>query len=203
VCNLKPLLSSNYELYSVVKPGSTTNELKETVQKEISQLFYNDLIAICSGTNDDELNELSLTLQNITNCVKNNNHTNIIFMNVPFRYDLPNSIPVNRNISILNRKLQKLVKVFPHARFLEMDNNRNLFTNHRLHLNKLGKQLVNHQIASLLLTSFEQKSSSPIILRWHETQNVNKQTCDVYQVKPSNRNSIRNRKIPVTRLNDF
>ena len=128
-------LSSNYELHSVVKPGSTTNELKETAKKkEISQLSYDDLIVICSGTNDYKLNELSLTLQNITNFVKNNNHTNIILMNVPFQYDLPNSIFVNRNISILNRKLQKLVKVFPHACFLETDNNKNLFTNHGLHL---------------------------------------------------------------------
>ena len=173
VCKLKPLLSSNYELYSVMKPGSTTNELKEKAKKDISQLSYDDLIVICSGTNGYELNELSLTLQNITNFVKNNNHTNIILMNVPFLYDLPNSISVKRNISILNRKLQKLVKVFPHARFLEIDNNRNLFTDHGLCLNKLGKQLVNRQIASLLLTTFEQKSSSPIILRWHETQNDN------------------------------
>ena len=37
VCNLKPLLSSNCELYSVVKPGSTTVELKETAKK-IDQL---------------------------------------------------------------------------------------------------------------------------------------------------------------------
>jgi len=95
-------------------------------------------------------------------------------------------------------------KSFPHARFLETDNNRNLFTNHGPHFNKLGKQLVYHQIASLLLTTFEQKSSSSsIVLRWHETQNDNNQTCDVYQVKPFKRNSIRNRKIPVTRLNDF
>ena len=78
-------------------------------------------------------------------------------MNVPLRYDVPNSLSVNRTISDLNRKLQKLVKVFPHASFLETDNNRNLFTNHGLHLNKLGKQLVNHQIASLLLITFEQK----------------------------------------------
>jgi len=120
-------------------------------------------------------------------------------MNVPFRYDVPNSISVNRNISVLNRKLQKLVKIFPHASFLEMDNNRNLFTNHGLHLNKVGKQLaINHQIASLLLTTFEQETSSPIILAWHETQ-----TCNGNLVKPSNRNSIRYRKIPVTRLNDF
>jgi len=34
VCNLKPLISSNYELYSVVKPGSTTNELKEKKKKK-------------------------------------------------------------------------------------------------------------------------------------------------------------------------
>ena len=94
VCNLK-LLLSNYELYSVVKPGSTTIELKETAKKEISQLSHVDLIVICSGTNDNELNELSLTLQNITNFVKDNNHTNIILMNAPFRYDLPNSVSVN------------------------------------------------------------------------------------------------------------
>ena len=128
--------------------------------------------------------------------------TTIILMNVPFRYDLPNSISANRNISILNTKLQKLVKVFPHAHFLETDSNRNLFTNHGLHLNALGKQLVNHQRVSVLLNTFEQKSS-PIILRWHETRNDNNQTFDVNQVKPSNRNSIRNRKLPVTRSNDF
>jgi len=33
VFNLKPLLSSNYQLYSIVTPGSTTNELKETAKK--------------------------------------------------------------------------------------------------------------------------------------------------------------------------
>jgi len=69
------------------------------------------------------MNTPCFTLQNSTNFVKNNNHTNIIFTNFPFRYDLLNSMSVNRNISILNRKLQKLVKVFPHTRFLETDNN--------------------------------------------------------------------------------
>ena len=76
-------------------------------------------------------------------------------MNFLFRYDLPNSLFVNRNVSILNGKLQKLVKIFPHASFLETDD-RNLFTKHGLHLNKLGKQLVNHQLASLIQTTFEQ-----------------------------------------------
>jgi len=70
-----------------------------------------------------------------------------------------------------------------------MDNNRNLFTNHGLHLNKLGKQLViNHQIASLLLITSEQETSSRIILEWHEIQDDNNQTCNGNQVKPSNNN---------------
>jgi hypothetical protein len=91
------------------------------------------------------------------NFIKSKNHTNIILMNVPFRYDLPNSISVNRNVLATNRKLQKLVKVFPHTSFLKTDKGRNLSTNHELHLNKLGKQLVHHQIASLLHSIFEKK----------------------------------------------
>jgi hypothetical protein len=65
-CNLKPLLSENYELYSVTKRGSDSSELNETAKEEISQLSREDAIVIFSGTNDYELNEFSLTLQNIT-----------------------------------------------------------------------------------------------------------------------------------------
>jgi len=166
--SVKSILS-DCNLYSITNCSHTYNKLHFTWKLKEPHLYKRMLILICSGTNDCDLNELSLTLQNITNFIKNSNHTNIILMNVPFQYDLSNSISVSRNISILNRKLQKLVKVFPHASFLETDNNRNLFTNHWLHLNELGKQLVNHQIASLLLTTFEQKTSSPITLGWHET----------------------------------
>jgi len=104
-------------------------------QKKVSQLSHDDLIVICSGSNDYELNEFSSTFQNRTNFIKTNNHSNIILINVSFRYDLPNSTSVNSSISILNRKLKKLVRVFPHFSFLETDN-RNLFTTHGLHFNK-------------------------------------------------------------------
>jgi hypothetical protein len=159
-CNLKSLLSNDYDFYSIAKPGSTTSELKESAKEEVSQLFHDDVIIIGSGTNDYEPNKFSLTFRSIRNFIKNNNHTNIILMNIPFRYDLPDSISVNKSISVLNRKLQKLVKVYPHTSFLKTDKDRNLFTNHRLYLNKLGKQLVHHQIASLLHSIFEQKNLS-------------------------------------------
>ena len=46
--------------------------------------------------------------------------------------------------------------------------NRELFTNHGLHRNKLGKRLVNLQLAFLLLTTLNQKTSKPISLGWYE-----------------------------------
>jgi len=57
VCNLKTLLSNNYELYSAIKPGSSKSELRETAKEEVSQLSHDDvIIIICSGINDYELN---------------------------------------------------------------------------------------------------------------------------------------------------
>ena len=53
VYNLKPLLNNSYELYSVIKPGAST-ELKDSAKEEISQLSYDDVIVICYSTNDYE-----------------------------------------------------------------------------------------------------------------------------------------------------
>jgi hypothetical protein len=137
--NLTSVLSKIYEIYSVVKPGSNSCELKVSAKEEINCLSYNDIVVICYGSNDYELNEYSMTLRNISNFIQTNNHTNIVVLNVPFRYDLLNLNLVNNNISILNRKIKKLTKkAFPHANVIEIDNNRKLFTNHRLHRNKLG-----------------------------------------------------------------
>ena len=102
----------------------------------------------------------------------------------------------------MNRKLQKLVKVFPHSSSLGSVNNRKLFTNHGLHQNKLGKKLVNVQLA-FLLTTFDQKTSPRIPLGWYKTCDGDNLHCDVNQMKTFNRNSSHNRKMSVTRSKDF
>ena len=38
VVNIKTLLSNNFELCSVVQPGSSSGDLKETASEEISKL---------------------------------------------------------------------------------------------------------------------------------------------------------------------
>ena len=95
-----------------------------------------------------------------------NNHSNILLMNILFIYDLPNSREVNKKISVLNNKLQKLLRVLPHARLIGSDNDRKLFTKHGLHRNKLGKMLVSLHLAEYILTTFTHKFSTPISLRW-------------------------------------
>jgi len=62
-------LSNNYELHSVVKPGSSTSELNESAKEEFSHVSHDDLIVIGSGSNDYELNEFSSTFRNITNFI--------------------------------------------------------------------------------------------------------------------------------------
>ena len=75
VHKLKPLLKNNYELYSVIRSGATTNEMKETAREEISKLSCYDVILVSYGTNDYEANNFSLTLQNVTDFIQRNNQT--------------------------------------------------------------------------------------------------------------------------------
>ena len=164
-----------------MKPGSTTNELNETAKHEVRKLSHEDAI-ICSGTNDYELNKFSQTFHNTMSFIKNNKHTNILLMNVPYRHDLPNATSVNVLILDLNRKLQKLGRIFPHMSFVKTDTNRILYTNNGVHLNKIGKQLVQHQLVPFLDSTFEQKRAQPIILGSHKILENNNIICDGNQM---------------------
>jgi len=55
VHKLKSLLNNNYELYNVIKPGATTNELKQTAKEETDRFSSQDVILISYGTNDYEV----------------------------------------------------------------------------------------------------------------------------------------------------
>ena len=75
-----------------------------------------------------------------------NNHANIILVNIPHRYDTANTNTVNDSTEKCHRRLEKLVKVSPHANFLKTEQNRKLYTRHGLHYNRLGKRYLFHQI---------------------------------------------------------
>ena len=74
VNTLKPFLNSDYNLYSVVKTGSGTGELMASVSEVIRRLSHDDLVVVCSGTNDCDLQNFSVTFRNIKNYIMSNDH---------------------------------------------------------------------------------------------------------------------------------
>ena len=56
---------------------------------------------------------------------------------------------VNNEIKSFSRKLTKSVRAYQHASILEMSTDIKLFTNHGLHLNDLGKEVLAKQTVSL------------------------------------------------------
>jgi len=51
-CSLPTLLDREYNVYSVVKPGSSSKELLHTTKESIKHLTQNDMVVLCYGTND-------------------------------------------------------------------------------------------------------------------------------------------------------
>jgi hypothetical protein len=85
-------------------------------KSDIVKLTKDDVLIIFSGTNDMEHN--SITIYNKTvNFINRLNHTNIILLGVPFRYDLPASSLINREIEFFNRKLVDLKLRFSYIKF--------------------------------------------------------------------------------------
>ena len=104
--------------------------------------------------------------------IKTNNHTNIILVTVPPRYDLMLSSCVNSEIKSFKTELKKMVKVYQHMSVLEMDNDRKLLTNHSLHLSGQGQEVLFKLIVSHTYSILEQKIDAPIILNWKSDQNL-------------------------------
>jgi hypothetical protein len=67
-------------------------------------------------------------------------NTNIILTNIPQRRDLHKASRINQEIQAHNTKLGKIATLFSHVTIINTDFNRNLFTNHGLHLNSAGKE---------------------------------------------------------------
>jgi len=141
--NMKTLLSNQFEVYGVVKPGSLSSAQMESAKNYIGRLSSDDVLLVCSCTNL-KIGNSKGAIKHILNLVKRNYHTNIILLTVPQqRYDSINSLYITNKTEAFNRALRKLAKTFSHTRILEIDHNRSLFTNHGLYLNYLKNYFLN------------------------------------------------------------
>ena len=213
---LRALLTSDYELFSVVKLGSGTKVLRESITETVEHLTNEDILVISSGTNDYDCDNFKSTFSNLKEYLSSVTHANILVLGIPYRYDLRNSKAINTEILKINRKLSKMICILPNISFIESNNDTKLFTKHGLHRNKLGKQHIVTQLASHIFSVFSCISQVRTPLTWYEPidDSLNKSNAQLVErpidvpqdetcTKNVMRNSSRLRKTPVTRSNEF
>jgi hypothetical protein len=68
--NMKTLLSDQFEVYGVVKPGSVSSALMESVKNYNGRLSSDDVLLVCSSTNHLEIGNSKVAVKHILNFVK-------------------------------------------------------------------------------------------------------------------------------------
>jgi hypothetical protein len=95
------------------------------------------------------------SLKYISQFMKNNTTTNITVATVPHCYDLATNSNVNQEILKFNWKLCNHTKQFAHCTTLKIENNKEYFTKHGLHLNGFGKEVICKQLAAIIEGMFQ------------------------------------------------
>jgi hypothetical protein len=100
--------------------------------------------------------------------VEHRRHTNIVFVNASLKYDVVTSSCVNSEVKAFNRKLCKRVKNFDHIEIIDLNLNREHFTQHVLHMNAAGKELIAKRIMNNIRRTLTRRTTFPISLEWKE-----------------------------------
>jgi hypothetical protein len=210
--NMKIHVNDKFQVCGYIKPGAGVKGILEQPLKDVDNLLAKDVIVLCCGSNDIGKIKLRTFFNGLINFIKRVTHTNVIVLTVPYRHDLKAShSTLNDEIITFNRKLLKLSKLFPHLSVCEINEMRHLYTNHGLHMNYLGKELLSLNLVLHIFSLIEKinnHSTNIIALGVHkvhpQTISPIKQLPPLISVKTVENMSVkRNRKKPVTKTNDF
>jgi lysophospholipase L1-like esterase len=123
VAELSSTLGENFEVKGTVMPGSTLEHTTNLARQEISLLHRNDFVVICGGANDISRNESNIGLRHLRKFALENEHTNIVAITPPHRYNLQDSSCINTETQIFSRKLHKLQKDLHHVDVIDSTQN--------------------------------------------------------------------------------
>ena len=73
---------------------------------------------------------------------------------------------MNHEVKVYSGKLRKHLKVHDNVCVVEVDNKRELYTRHGLHMNLKGKELIAHKIIKTIKAMLDKKKSVPIKLNY-------------------------------------
>jgi hypothetical protein len=137
---VKHNLENFFEVQCFVEQGTTLETTTNTAKEDIEKLTKKDVVVLWGGTKDVGRNETRDGLKQTQAFVKKNSHMNVILISVPHRHDLDVISYVHTEVRVFSRKLQKQMRSFENTVLLDVDQNRDLFTKHGLHMNTNGKE---------------------------------------------------------------
>jgi lysophospholipase L1-like esterase len=159
---LQHRLRKSFEVQGIVKPGANIKEITNTLNLTVSSLTKKDGCIVWGRTRDIVKNEGQNGLRQMKDFVTRQNHTDLLLINATFRHDLQESSCVNSAVKNFNRKLMKYNKAFENLHLLEVENCRELYTIHGLHLNGKGKEVTAEKIVNVIKDILNVKRSYPI-----------------------------------------
>lgn len=178
-------LENNFEVIGHVKTGAGMKIITETAEQEISTSTKKDIVVIWGAANDIARNEANKALTHITDFVKLREHTNVLIISVPTRFDLIQTSCVNREVTSYNRKLHKRMKQFEHVRLIDSESQRKYYTQHGMHMNRTGKEIMACRIAEAIKDTLSKKESSAIPLHWKQDTDTGTATKGKGDMRPN------------------
>jgi len=156
--NVEMSISDRFGIYSLLHPGGNLDTILHSAYKASENLTKKDLIYVCGGTNDFISDIEGPNVDSILEFMQSNKHTNVIFANVPLRYDLSYYSQINENIRTYNRKIRETIREHEQVTLMELNTERKNHTRHGLHFNKLGKWWLTHKIKKSIYTILGMKT---------------------------------------------
>jgi hypothetical protein len=150
-----------------VMPGSRLEHITNLARSDISHMNRNDFVVVWGGTNDISKNESNSGLKYLRKFALRNKHTNIVAVAPPHRYDLPDFSWVNQEAQVFKRKLRKQLKDMQHIHIVDVNQTRDEFTRHGLHLNYLGKERI-AKTTEQSINNLSTTRNPAISLNWKE-----------------------------------
>ena len=137
--NVELSTSDKFGIYSLLKPGCDLDTILKSAYKASESLTHKDLICVCGGANDFNSDMEGPNVNNILEFIQSNKHTNVVFTNVPLRYDLSYYSQINEKIRAYNRRIGEIIHKYEKVTLMELDTERKNHTRHGLHFNRFGK----------------------------------------------------------------
>ena len=103
-------VKQHFKVIGYVKPNAGLTELLNSAKEETSKLTKKGTVTVRGGTYDIERNLHRKNLTSIEKFLDATQHTSIILIDVPLRYDLGKIPCINKEIMKYNRKLHKVTK---------------------------------------------------------------------------------------------